>query len=357
MEPFIPALLDPSLVRPATWQSSPRREGLIWLDKNENLDPELLAANARHLRATADLALATYPEAAALYHKLAAWCGVPVDGLMLTPGSDGAIRLIFQACLAPGETVLHTQPTFAMYPVYGKMFGATAATLTYRRGPNGPELTVEEVIEALRAHQPKLFCLPNPDSPTGTVFNPEGMRALLDECARLGTVFLVDEAYHPFHRETMVPLTRTHRNLFVARTFSKAWGCAGLRVGYLVGHPEMMPFLHKLRPMYEVGTFSVAVMERIIDHPGAMEASVARLEKGRAALLETVHGLGYTSFPTVGNFQHVCFGEAASRIHPALSGVALYRPDFQEECLRGASRFSLTTAEGFAPVLEALRKA
>lgn len=355
MDPFIPALLDPNLTRPATWQGIPREKNLVWLDKNENLDPTLLEFTERIFRETDALALATYPESAQLYQKLAAWCEVPENALMLTPGSDGAIRLAYHAVINPGDRVMHTQPTFAMYPVYSKMFGAQAQTLTYRPSDKGPVLTVEEVLTGLQQYLPKLFCLPNPDSPTGTVFNSAEMQILLDECARLGTVFLVDEAYHPFHRESMVPLTQQYPNLLLARTFSKAWGCAGLRVGYLIGHPEVMPYMHKLRPMYEVGTLSVAIMERIIDHPNEMEASIKRLEKGREALLKAIHDKGFTSLPTVGNFQHVSFGEAASRVHQALAGIALYRPDFSDDCLRSYSRFSLTTEECFTTVIEAIR--
>jgi histidinol-phosphate aminotransferase len=327
----------------------------LWLDKNENLDPVLLAFTAGVLRELPALNLATYPEPAALYRKLAYWLNVSPDALILTPGSDGAIRLTFEAFVREGDTVAHTRPTFAMYPVYCQMFGARAEPATYERGPQGPSLTSEQILTHLSKVKPRLFCLPNPDSPTGTVLSLDELRAIVDRCASLDTVILVDEAYHPFHEATCVPWTREHRHLVVARTFAKAWGLAGLRIGYAVGHPETIRYYHKLRPMYELGTLSIAFMERMLDHVDVMEASVQRLNDGKRYFGRHMKALGFDVLPTHGNFQHVAFGEHAEAVHRALVDRVLYRMDFKEDCLKGYSRFSITTIDKFAPIVEAIR--
>jgi len=350
-------LLNPELIRPESYKSVPRPSGRLWLDKNENLDRSLLEVTARVLREIDPASLATYPEPAALYRKLAAWLDVSPQALMLTPGSDGVIRLTFEAFVGEGDRVAHTLPTFAMYPVYCQMFGARAAPVAYERGAQGPSLATGRILEHLTKVRARLFCLPNPDSPSGTVLSPEELRAVVERCASLDTVILVDEAYFPFHDATCVPWTRECRHLIVARTFAKAWGLAGLRIGYAVGHPETVRYLHKLRPMYELGTLSIAIMERMFDHVDAMEASVQRLNEGKRHFAEAMRALGFEVLPTHGNFQHVAFGARAEAVHRALEGRVLYRKDFSDECLKGYSRFSATTVENFAPVIEAIRNA
>jgi histidinol-phosphate aminotransferase len=350
-------LLNPNLIRP-DWQSAiPRSPDSLWLDKNENLDPGLQLLTARILREIDPILLATYPECGELYRKLGRWLGVPAEALILTPGSDGAIRMTFEAFVDEGASVMHTAPTFAMYPVYCQMFGAQSSLVTYERGEQGPSLTTERILAQLDLVRPRLFCLPNPDSPTGTVFSELELRAIVEQCARLDTVALIDEAYHPFYQPTCVPWTQEFRHLIVARTFAKAWGLAGLRMGYAVGHPDTIRYFHKLRPMYEVSTVGVAFMERMLDHVDAMTASVIRLNDGKRWFVGQMEALGFKVLPTRGNFQHVAFGSLADVIHRALEGMVLYRKDFNDECLRGYSRFSATTAEGFAPIVKAIREA
>ena len=127
------SLLDPKLQRPSALDSMPRDPTRLWLDKNENLDPELAAVLRAVLDSIPNSVFGTYPEAGELYRKLARWAGVSPQSLLLTPGSDGAIRLTYEAFVEPGDGVVHTFPTFAMYPVYSRMFGALVRTIEYRR--------------------------------------------------------------------------------------------------------------------------------------------------------------------------------------------------------------------------------
>ncbi len=349
-------LQNPELLRPESYRSVPRSPSLLWLDKNENLDPELLAFADGISREIAPINLATYPEPAALYKKLANWLEVSPDALILTPGSDGAIRLTFEAFVGAGDVVAHTLPTFAMYPVYCQMFGARAEPVTYERSMAGPSLSIERILAHLSKVKPRLFCLPNPDSPTGTALSMDELRAVVDLCGSLDTVVLVDEAYHPFYDATCVPWTRECKHLVVARTFSKAWGLAGLRIGYAVGHQETIRYFHKLRPMYELGTFSIAFMERMIDHVAVMKASVRRVNEGKRYFGEQMKALCFDVLTTHGNFQHVAFGEHADAVHGALENQVLYRKNFGDDCLKGYSRFSATTIEQFAPIIAVIEK-
>jgi len=350
------SLLNTALKRPSALSSKPRRPELLWLDKNENLDPELLATAQSVLAALDPLALATYPEAGYLYRKLSMWTGVSPESLLLTPGSDGVIRLTYEAFIEHGDSVVHTSPTFAMYPVYAQMFGAEAVAVEYARTADGPYLDPDRLHSALSQHRPKLLCLPNPDSPTGTVMAPSQLRDLLAACESAGTVLLVDEAYHPFHEWSAVPWTQISPNLIVARTFAKAWGAAGMRIGYAVAHPETIGLLHKMRPMYEVGTVAIEFMTRMIDHVDAMEQSVVRINEAKRRFSAQMEALGFGVLPTAGNFIHVAFGGRGPAVHAALAGRVLYRAAFDSPCLAGYSRFSVAPSPTMAEVADIIRQ-
>lgn len=352
-----PSLLDPTLQRPSALDSKPRDPLQVWLDKNENLDPALLEVTNAVLQQVSHGALAIYPEAGELYRKLGAWAGVTPDSLLLTPGSDGVIRMVFEAFVEPGDAVIITEPTFAMYPVYAKMFGAKVTAMQYKAGEQGPRLDYPAMGRLVREQAPKLLCLPNPDSPTGTTASPQVMADLLAACEAAGTVFLVDEAYHPFHVETQIAHTQTSRNLVIARTFAKAWGVAGLRVGYAAAHPDTIGLLHKMRPMYEVSTLATDFMVRMLDHSDAMQTSVDRTLTGKKWFAREMQGLGFGVLEVAGNFLHVSFGEAGPAVHKALQDRVLYRKGFDIPALAGYSRFSMAPREILEPVVDLIRQA
>jgi histidinol-phosphate aminotransferase len=351
------ALLNPALQRPSALNSVPRRAEQLWLDKNENLDPELMALSRDVLASIPPLALATYPEAGELYRKLARWAGVSAESLLLTPGSDGAIRLAFEALVEPGDCVIHTTPTFAMYPVYSQMFAADVHVVEYESTESGPYLNLSKLIESLRRYEPKLVCLPNPDSPTGTVLAPHVLREILTECESVGSALLLDEAYHPFCTWSAVLWTLESQNLIVARTFAKAWGAAGLRIGYAVAHPSTIALMHKMRPMYEVSTLAVEFMSRMLDNAAPMMQAVSRINAGKSYFVAEMRALGFAVLPTEGNFVHVAFGKSGPAIHAGLADKVLYRTAFAHPCLAGYSRFTVAPSDIMARVVALIKKA
>ncbi len=347
---------DPKLFRPDWTGGIPRDPNLLWLDKNENTDPELSKLTARILSEIDPSAIYSYPECTPLYHKLAGHLGVKADNLLLTAGSDGAIRSVFEAFINPGDVVVHTVPTFAMYAVYSSMYGAKVVSLIYQPSDKGPTLAVEEVVNTIEKVCPKLVCLPNPDSPTGTVFSPYDMRQIIEAAGKAGALILIDEAYYPFYDHTVVPWVDEYNHLVVASTFAKAWGISGLRIGYAVSCPDVARLLHKVRPMYEVNTVAIALVEHLLDFSPEILASVRRINAGRDAFLEEMKSLQLRTLITHGNFLHVAFSQYASAVHLRLKNVVLYRLDFSDPCLKGFSRFSATTVERFQPIIEHIKQ-
>ena len=203
--------------------------------------------------------------------------------------------------------------------------------------------------------QPKMVCLPNPDSPTGTTFDGLEMRAIIEAAARCGALMLVDEAYYPFHKETVLPWVKDYDHLIVTRSTGKAWGLAGVRIGYAAASSDIARNLHKVRAMYETNTLAMAVFEAMLDYEDEMLESVARLEAGKTFFLQSMQALGFRTLNGQGNFMHVAFGVHAEAVHEALENLVYYRKDFAEPCLKGFSRFSSTTPELFKSIVNRIQ--
>jgi histidinol-phosphate aminotransferase len=349
------SLLNPQLKRPSALDSVPRDENRLWLDKNENLDPELMKITRNILYKMSSISLSTYPEAGGVYRKLADWCDVNADQLLLTPGSDGAIRLVYESFVEPGDYVSFPSPTFAMYPIYAQMFGANVNPIIYNSSDSGPFLDSDFIINSILKLKPKLLCLANPDSPTGAVLEPDVLKKILIACESVDTLLLIDEAYHPFYNWTALPWTKSSQNLIVVRTFAKAWGLAGLRVGYAVAHPKTIKLLHKMKPMYEVSTFAVDFMEKMLDLDHEMLKSVKRIQEGKEFFSESMKLLGFKVIETSGNFIHIAFGRKKNIVHTALNGKVYYREFFNDPCLSEYSRFSVAPIEIMTKVSDLIK--
>jgi histidinol-phosphate aminotransferase len=349
-----PNVSDPLLIRP-TWSAGECRDpDKLWLDKNENSDPELKRVTQKMLSIIPESSISSYPDMGEAYNKLSAILDVSPDQIIFGAGSDGVIRSVFEAFISPGDRVVHTEPTFAMYFVYGRMFGANSRTADYKQSDKGPELSVDSIISLIQEHRPKLICLPNPDSPTGTVFLPEEMELIIAEAAEKDSLMLVDEAYYPFYSKSVLPLIKKYSNLIVTRSTGKAWGLAGIRLGYGVTSVEVASYLNKVRSMYEIGAVSANLFNLMIDQEQEMLASVDRLEKGKIFFLESMESLGFRILKGYGNFMHVAFDDYADDIHQALKEIVYYRKDFSDPCLKGFSRFSSATCKQLRPIVKCI---
>jgi len=131
----------------------------------------------------------------------------------------------------------------------------------------------------------------------------------------------------------------------IARTFAKAWGLAGLRLGYAVANPDMALILHKVRPMYEVNGFALAAMTALIEHKDWMIASVDSINAGKDYFISRMQEIGLRTLDSAGNFLHVDFGDNRNNIHAVLEGKVLYKLAFPDPCLFGFSRFSAAPKE------------
>ena len=148
-----PAIGDAGLTRPDWTTPLERDPALLWLDKNENGDPTMADLVAGLLAGLDPGILSTYPELTGLYHLLADHVGVDPSMIVVTGGADGGIRSVFDAFVSPGDAVLRLEPTYAMYDVYGRIYGTRQIVVDYRASTEGPVLDLDEHLALARVAQ------------------------------------------------------------------------------------------------------------------------------------------------------------------------------------------------------------
>lgn len=297
------------------------RRGLELMDRNERtveLPPQVVEELKKRIT---EFTLRASPEPEPLYEKLAAWLGLSRDMLLLTMGSDAALRMAHECYAGEGDEAVSLSPSFAMFPVYAGLSGAEPRRVPFRADLSLP---LEDVLKAITPRT-RVVALANPNQPIERLFSREETRKLLEACKRVGAMLVMDEAYHHFCDATALPLLKEHDNLIVTRTFSKAFGLAGLRLGFLVSRPENIESLSKLRPMYDVHAVAVAAGLYMLEHPEVMQDYVRQTREGITALKE---GLGKMGIKTFGEQSNSILVALPAELSPAECAKALKRKGF-----------------------------
>ena len=227
------------------------KRDLLRLDFNENtLD---CSPRVREVLANVSAgALTRYPEREPVEAMVAAHLGIAAEQLVLTNGVDEAIHVLFETFLDGGDELLLPVPTYTMYEVYAS---ATDARVVAIQAGDDLRFPFEELLSAITP-KTKIVALANPNSPSGSAATREQLLTLARTAPH--ALVLVDEAYFHFHGETVIDLVGIIPNLVVARTFSKAFGLAGLRVGLLAGPVELMRWVRRVLSPYSVNSLGMS---------------------------------------------------------------------------------------------------
>ncbi len=277
------------------------REGLR-LDFNENTvgcSPRVL----ERLQKLSGDDLARYPERQPGEQIVAAALGVSPEELLLTNGTDEAIHLICETYLDPGDEALIVVPTFAMYEIYAAATGARVISIP---AADNFEFPAEKVLAAINP-QTRFIAVANPNNPTGA-FVPVSDLARIAKAAP-NAALLVDEAYFEFCGETMAPQWRAFPNLFVSRTFSKAYGMAGLRIGVLMGNANQMRVLRRASSPYNLNSVALACLPYALEDRGYITNYVDQALGGRRQLERELEAWGIRFWPSRANFVLMHLGE------------------------------------------------
>ncbi|WP_019587196.1 pyridoxal phosphate-dependent aminotransferase [Deinococcus apachensis] len=340
-QPPVPVPAEPAGVRPAV-RSVPAYpftpiDVPIKLDQNESAYD--FPADLKALATERMLARPwnRYPDlhADTLKERVAAFEGWDPAGVVLTPGSNVLIKLLTELA-GIGQTVLTVSPTFSVYTLEAQLLGARLVQV-----PLNPDfsLPVEALKAALRGNPPGVLYVTQPHAPTGFVDTETAVHEVVE--AAEGWVVVLDEAYHQFSGTDYRDLVRAGENRLSLRTFSKAWGLAGVRLGYALGTPTLATQLQKLVPAFNVGTLAQTALEVALENPGYVAERAAEVVRERERVTRALsdHPV-WTALPSQANFYllRTPNAEAAYR-HLLNRGIVVRRQDrlpMLEGCLRVA---------------------
>ena len=290
------------------------RFGKLRLDKNERVTPFgndffnsiIKAISSEHLNA--------YPEPGLLYNKLSMHCNVGHENIVVTAGADGAIRHCFDLFVNPDDQVICLDPTFAMVEVYCRLYKAKRVAIKYRENLTLNFTKLENSINK----KTSLIVIANPNSPTGTLINEKDLKKILHVAQLNKVAVLIDEAYFGFSDFTALPFLNEFDNLVVSRTFSKVFGLAGLRVGFLVANRQLADLLRKFKPMYEVNQLAIQIAIQALENYDLVQNYITEVKCGKNFFLTRSRELGFKSIDTHTNFVHVDLGDHYHEIRNCL---------------------------------------
>ena len=326
------------------------RAGLS-LDLNENTagcSPRVLA----RLRALTTRDVALYPEREAGERRVADFLGVQPDQVLLTNGIDDGLYLLTATYLGSGDEMLLADPTFVTYPLCGRAAGGHLA-----RVQAGEDLAFPAGgLLASISPRTRLITIANPNNPTGMMVARADLLRILE--AAPDAAVLVDEAYFEFGGETLIPELPRYPNLFVARTFSKAYGLAGLRLGALIGAPEQIGYARRFAPPFNVNAVALACLEEALADQAFVGEYVAQIKQGREQLAKLCAELGLRTWPSYTNFVLVRVGPGAEAFVAAMErrGIVVRNMSANPGC-EGCVRITVGTREQMDVVVQAIREA
>ncbi|UXY14930.1 histidinol-phosphate transaminase [Chitiniphilus purpureus] len=274
----------------------PKISNLIKLNTNENPyppSPRVLAALAE----AGDEGLRLYPDpnAEALKSTIARYHGVRPEQVFVGNGSDEVLALAFMALLRHDAPLRFPDISYTFYPVYCGLYGIDHCIV--------PLNEAFEIDLADYAGTPGPVIFPNPNAPTGRLVSLAQIRALLQQLP--DEVVVVDEAYVDFGGESAIALVADHPNLLVVQTLSKSRALAGLRVGFAIGHPELIEALERVKNSfnsYPLDRLAQAGAVASFEDEGYFQEMRAKVIASREWLIEDLTGLGFSVLPSAANF-------------------------------------------------------
>jgi histidinol-phosphate aminotransferase len=325
------------------------------LDFNESTvgcSPRVLA----RLRSLDAELLARYPEREPVEKEAADFLGLDPPQVLLTNGVDEAIHLLCSTYLDPGDEALIVVPTFAMYAIFARAEGARV--IEVRAG--GDFAFPESDLLARLSPRTRLIAVANPNNPTGAAVAGDVLIKIAQAAPQ--AALLVDEAYFEFHGETVIgrafgDCATQIENLFVARTFSKAYGLAGLRIGILAGAARQMAMVRRVASPYSVNAAALAVLPEALADQEYVGGYAAQVRNNREKLQRELGCLGLHYWPSHANFVLVRIGAAHAEFVRALRdrGI-LVRDRHTDPGCEGCVRLTVGSDEHTQMFIDALRE-
>jgi histidinol-phosphate aminotransferase len=327
------------------------RGGKLRLDFNENTvgcAPAVVRALRRALSADS---LSCYPEYAEARVKLAHFFGVKPEELVLTNGTDDAVKVICETFVEPGDVLLVPAPTFPVYQFFHEVAAGRTERMYY---DEDFRLPLKEILRALRKGV-RWVAFASPNNPTGTTVPKRDLRIMLEAAPH--TAFVIDEAYYEFSGETVLPWIRHYPNLIVTRTFSKAFGLAALRLGCILTNAQTAEDMRRGQNPFPVNSLALVGALAAIRHAGYARRYAAEVLSNRAKFVAWLEAEEIPYVPSKANFVLTQLGPNAPEIGKRLRAQGILVRDWNyDPRLRGFLRFTIGSTAQMRRLMRELRR-
>ncbi|MGH9355935.1 MAG: histidinol-phosphate transaminase [Terriglobia bacterium] len=317
------------------------RAGLLRLDFNENTvgcPPGVVRAFRRAIRPDW---FARYPEYEEGQNILARYFGVAPEEMLLTNGVDDAIKLICDTFVDPGDAMAIPSPTFPIYQFFHELAGGKTRLIHY---DDNLQLPLKTLL-ATAGKRTRWMALANPNNPTGTLISKPDLKRILE--AMPHTLTLVDEAYFDFSGLTILSWIRKYPNLIVSRTFSKAFGLAAIRTGFLFTNRRIAALLRRAHAAFAVNAAALACALEAIRHEDYVRRYANMVVRNRARFCRQLEAMDIPYAPSASNFVLTRVGPRAHEIAMRLRRQGILVRDWSyDPHLKGYLRMTIgTTAQ------------
>lgn len=323
----------------------PQTAGFVKLNTNENPyppSPRVLEAIERatneRLRLYPDPVAQRFRESAAKVLK------VEPSQILACNGSDDALTILTRACLAPSDLMVAPDPSYGLYHILAEIQGCRFRAVPWRADGQLPD----DFTTGAR-----LAFVTNPNSPTGTMIEPE---SLLGVAERSNCLVVADEAYADFAASDCLPLIARSPNLVVTRTLSKSYSLAGIRFGFIVAQPAVIDVLMKVKDSYNCDALSIAAATAALEDRDYFELTRGKILATRSRLEQALAELGFTVTPSHANFVWFTSASPVEPIYQALKQQRILIRYFKRSGGQEGLRISVGTDDEIDQFLAALRK-
>ncbi|MGC1121900.1 MAG: histidinol-phosphate transaminase [Candidatus Methanofastidiosia archaeon] len=329
--------------------STEPRANKVLLDFNESLKGcSPLVLRALHSMKMSDVSC--YPDYDRLSRKIAEYHHINPEFVFLTNGAEEGIRCVMDTYVERGGTVVLVSPTFGMMKILAQLQEASIIEVPYCEDLSFP---LENFLDAVKM-EPHLVVLVNPDSPTGTLLKNEDVVRILEAAPE--SAVLIDEVYADFAGATCIPLVNKYPNLIITRSFSKAFGLAGLRLGYVVTQPESIEQLSKVRLPFSVSSLAVIAGLAALDDIEYAQSIVQEVRKEKEFLYRELESMGIDVHTTHTNFILVNLKERCHAVYQELLGRDILVKKLGGPLLEGWLRMTIGNHHDNMIFVKALRE-
>ena len=295
--------------------------------------------------------LTRYPEREPIEAKVAQFLGIQPEQAVLTNGVDEAIHVLFETFLDAGDELLLPVPTYTMYEIYAS---ATDARIVPVLAGDDLKFPFDQLLATI-SPRTKIIAIANPNSPSGSVATREQLLILARSTPQ--AILLVDEAYFHFCGESVLDLVGTVPNLVVARTFSKAYGLAGLRLGLLAGPVEIMHWIRRVLSPYSVNSIALACLPPALEDANYLQWYVNEVLGARSDFEAALDALTIRRWPSRANFILVDIGrQHAEFVRRMRAAGVLVRDRSSDPGCDGRVRITIGTRDQMRSAITALNE-